>query len=140
MFTPPDQEDSLAKIAVNLLDFPFLPSANAVPAKGLRSALKSPNKDVCERARSCTALITVIDSSCFQAGVFQPRVLFSRCSASYSLRNVSLIVLHNPNLLCSPERPIVPLIKRVLATRSRRALLLTPDLLFLPGSAGPNNL
>lgn len=44
-----------------------------------------------------------------------------------------MIVLHNPNLLCSLKGPIVPLIKRVLDK-------LIPDLLFLWGSVGLNNL
>lgn len=67
-----------------------------------------------ERARSRAAVITVIESSCSEARVSQPRVPPSHHSFGYILRNVSLIVPHNPNLLCSPKGPIVALIKRVL--------------------------
>lgn len=87
---------------------------NMVPAKGLCSHFKGQNQNMREREHSCTTVITVIESSCFLGCIFQPRGPFSHYSFSYILRNVSLIVLHNPNLLCTPKGPIVPLIKRVL--------------------------
>lgn len=70
----PIQEGSLTKMAVKCI--PTSSSSHlpkAVPAKGPRRRSQRQNADVCERARSRAALITVKGGSCFQSCVFLPR-------------------------------------------------------------------
>lgn len=91
---------------------------------------KGQNQDVHERAHSCTTVITVIESSCVQAYIFQPRLPFSLYSFSYILRNVSWIVLHNLNLLCFPQGAHCTSNRKSAGSTDPTALLI-PDLLFL---------
>lgn len=85
----------------------------AVPAQGPRSRLQRQTEHVPADRRWAAAASRVVFSS--RVGHVSP------CFPSYSLRNVSLIVLHNPNLLCPPTGPIVPLIKSVLVPGPQRA-------------------